>query len=305
MIKVKGHVSEMARCIVDENEKIVALAKRFFQELAKKGNSMYNVMPDIISRLSDPDIGIKDEVDFKKIMRFLLEFIEKDKQSESLIEKLCHRFQTTRNRQQWRDIAFCLSILNYTEKGVKKLFDNFSLFADVLRDEQVYFIFNNILTKCKKCNKPEVKSQVDELEGKIIDRHTRDVSEDECAAKAANAIRGHKSPTRAGTTQTVRASIRKSKAHPSRRQVHDSSSDDDVPSQPIRRQSTRSRVNRRQVVTFSSDDDDDDLENDSKENVETAEECDEATQEGNDELSSPIKRKKISVSQSSRSTLRV
>uniref|UniRef100_F6VSZ2 Condensin complex subunit 1 n=1 Tax=Ciona intestinalis TaxID=7719 RepID=F6VSZ2_CIOIN len=167
MIKVKGHVSEMARCIVDENEKISAIAKRFFQELAKKGNSMYNVMPDIISRLSDPDIGIKDEVDFKKIMRFLLEYIQKDKQTESLIEKLCHRLEATRDKQQRRDLAFCLSILNYTEKGVKKLYDNFSLYANVLRDEQVYFLFNNILTKCKKCAKPDVKSQVDELEGKI------------------------------------------------------------------------------------------------------------------------------------------
>jgi len=36
MIKVKGHVSEMARCIVDENERIAALAKKFFQELSKK-----------------------------------------------------------------------------------------------------------------------------------------------------------------------------------------------------------------------------------------------------------------------------
>uniref|UniRef100_F6PWP3 Condensin complex subunit 1 n=1 Tax=Ciona intestinalis TaxID=7719 RepID=F6PWP3_CIOIN len=192
MIKVKGHVSEMARCIVDENEKISAIAKRFFQELAKKGNSMYNVMPDIISRLSDPDIGIKDEVDFKKIMRFLLEYIQKDKQTESLIEKLCHRLEATRDKQQRRDLAFCLSILNYTEKGVKKLYDNFSLYANVLRDEQVYFLFNNILTKCKKCAKPDVKSQVDELEGKIIDRHACDVSEDECAAKAAEAVRSRK-----------------------------------------------------------------------------------------------------------------
>ena len=53
-------------------------------------------MPDIISRLSDPDVGLKDDVDFKSIMRFLFDFIQKDKQSESLVEKLCHRFKATR-----------------------------------------------------------------------------------------------------------------------------------------------------------------------------------------------------------------
>ena len=60
-----------------------------------QGNAVYNVMPDIISRLSDSEIGVKDDVDFKSIMRFLFEFIQKDKQSESLVEKLCHRFKST------------------------------------------------------------------------------------------------------------------------------------------------------------------------------------------------------------------
>ena len=36
MIKVKGHVSEMAKCICDENDRISMLAKQFFQELSKK-----------------------------------------------------------------------------------------------------------------------------------------------------------------------------------------------------------------------------------------------------------------------------
>ncbi len=39
----------------------VGLAKLFFAELAKKGNTLYNVMPDIVSRLSDPEVGIEEE----------------------------------------------------------------------------------------------------------------------------------------------------------------------------------------------------------------------------------------------------
>ena len=37
------------------------LAKLFFAELAKKGNTLYNVMPDIVSRLSDPEVGIAED----------------------------------------------------------------------------------------------------------------------------------------------------------------------------------------------------------------------------------------------------
>ena len=40
----------------------------FFAELAKKGHTLYNVMPDIVSRLSDPQIGIAED-SFRAIMR--------------------------------------------------------------------------------------------------------------------------------------------------------------------------------------------------------------------------------------------
>ena len=36
MVKVKGQISEMATCIIDEDEKIQGLAKVFFMELSKK-----------------------------------------------------------------------------------------------------------------------------------------------------------------------------------------------------------------------------------------------------------------------------
>jgi len=66
-----------------------------------QGNAVYNVMPDIISRLSDPEEGLKDDVDFKTIMRFLFEYVQKDRQTESLVEKLCHRFKATRYAFQY------------------------------------------------------------------------------------------------------------------------------------------------------------------------------------------------------------
>ena len=91
MIKVKGQISDMALCIMDENEKISNMAKLFFTELSRKGNKLYNVMPDIVSRLSDPAAGIEEDK-FKEIMKYIIGLIDKDKHSESLVEKLCHRY---------------------------------------------------------------------------------------------------------------------------------------------------------------------------------------------------------------------
>ena len=94
----------MALCIIDEESKISVLAKLFFTELARKGNALYNVMPDIISRLSDPEAGI-EETKFREILKYIIGLIEKDKHLESLVEKLCQRFRVTKTERQWRDLV--------------------------------------------------------------------------------------------------------------------------------------------------------------------------------------------------------
>lgn len=44
------------------------MARMFFMELSQKGNTLYNVMPDIISRLSTPELKLEEEK-FKTIMK--------------------------------------------------------------------------------------------------------------------------------------------------------------------------------------------------------------------------------------------
>ena len=41
MIKVKGQISELAMCVIDENPQILAIAKQFFHELGKKVSVCY------------------------------------------------------------------------------------------------------------------------------------------------------------------------------------------------------------------------------------------------------------------------
>lgn len=45
-----------------------------------------------------------------------------EKQADSIVEKLCQRFKMVSEERQWRDIAFCMSLLPFrTEKSMKKL----------------------------------------------------------------------------------------------------------------------------------------------------------------------------------------
>lgn len=94
MVKVKGQISEMAKIVVDDEESLAVYARFFFQELGKKDNAIYNVLPDIISNLSG-GVEKMDEAKFQIVMKMLFDLIEKDRQAICLIEKLCQRFRST------------------------------------------------------------------------------------------------------------------------------------------------------------------------------------------------------------------
>ncbi|XP_052761140.1 condensin complex subunit 1-like isoform X1 [Mya arenaria] len=255
MIKVKGQISEMAICIVDGNERIASLAKLFFNELAKKGNAVYNIMPDMISRLSDPDVGI-DEENFRTIMKYLFAFIQKDRHCESLVEKLCHRFRATRVDRQWRDLSFCLSMLSFSEKSIAKLHENFLCFADKLADEEVYSCFSTIVTKSRSFAKQEAKTLIDELEGRIESCHKKGLNEDELmeCAGASPIAKKVKTPRRPAKTPA------KGKAKKGGRRRVDSS-DEELDAENLtpvpRTQKTRGAKKKTARPTFSDSDDSD------------------------------------------------
>lgn len=186
MIKVKGQISDMALCIMDEVDKISNMAKLFFTELSRKGNALYNVMPDIVSRLSDPAAEIS-EGKFMEIMRYIIGLIDKDKHLESLVEKLCLRFHATQTQRQWRDLAYCLSIFNYNEKAAKKFMENFPCYADKLHEDAVYEAVVNILTQCRKLPKQETKLAVDEMTDKVEEARAKAVEDHGAGTRAKQA----------------------------------------------------------------------------------------------------------------------
>ena len=83
------------------------------------------------------------------------------------MEKLCQRFRLSDDPRQWRDIAFCLSLLPFkSERSVKKLIEGLPFYQDKLHEETVFARFSEILTKArqnKSSNKPD--SELKEFEG--------------------------------------------------------------------------------------------------------------------------------------------
>lgn len=166
MIRVKGQIADLAMCIVDPNDEIKNITQQFFKEIANKSNILYNVLPDIISKLSDTNLNIEEEK-YRIIMRYILGLIQKDRQVESLVEKLCLRFRVTTEERQWRDISFCLSLLNYNEKTIKKLIDNIQQFKDKVQVDEVYQSFKTIISNTSKMAKPELKTLITEFESRL------------------------------------------------------------------------------------------------------------------------------------------
>ncbi|XP_043702705.1 condensin complex subunit 1 isoform X2 [Telopea speciosissima] len=169
MMKVKGYINEMAMRLEDADERISSLAKLFFLELSKKGsNPIYNLLPDILSRLSNQNLE-KDA--FCNIMQFLISSIKKDKQMEALVEKLCNRFGGVTDIKQWEYISYCLAQLTFTEKGIRKLIESFKTYEHVLSEDSVMEHFKYIISKGKKFAKTELKSSIEEFEEKLNKFH--------------------------------------------------------------------------------------------------------------------------------------
>ncbi|KAJ7510292.1 non-SMC mitotic condensation complex subunit 1-domain-containing protein [Mycena galericulata] len=207
MIKVKGQLGEMAKCIEDPEPRISDLAKLFFKELSTKDNAIYNNLPDVISHLGIGEHAV-DEDTFQRTLTYIFSFIEKEKQAESIVEKLCQRFHLSEEPRQWRDIAFCLSLLPFkSERSVKKLIEGLPFYRDKLHEETVFERFTEILNKArqnKSANKPD--TELAEFE-QILEDNRMQGEEDRdlekrvqgkkaAAKKKASKRKGRKKPAR-------------------------------------------------------------------------------------------------------------
>lgn len=168
ILKAKDQISTMANLIVDDDEQISSYSRHFFLELSKKLNAIYNVLPDIISRLSDSKMGL-DEERFRIVMKFMFELIDKSQHIDRLVDKLCGRFMDTDDERHWADLAYCLSLLKYSDKSMSKLYDKFDCYKDKLCIESVKESITTTISNYRKTAhlKNEMKQLLDEFEAKI------------------------------------------------------------------------------------------------------------------------------------------
>lgn len=186
MVKVKGQIAEIAICLLDEESRIGDLARIFFHEMGRKSaNAIYNILPDTISCLSSKDNVNSSE--FKQVIGFLIGLLDKDKHAEGMIDKLCHRFRVTDGKEESRDLAYCISLLNISERGLKKLNDNFKSYANALLDDAVHKSFASVLSRAKKnCTSANAVQILEEMTSKIENQRA---PEDENDPDFANAMK--------------------------------------------------------------------------------------------------------------------
>lgn len=167
MVKVKGQMVGLAICILDENQRISDVARLFFLELARKSsNAIYNILPDLISCMSQME-SLKSE-DFKTVVAFLVGLMDKEKHADGMVEKLCHRFRTNESDRENHDLAYCISQLNISERGVKKMNDQFKSYSAALSDDVVHGLLMQAINKCNKNNSSgQVSQVVEELTSRI------------------------------------------------------------------------------------------------------------------------------------------
>ncbi|KAM9724450.1 condensin complex subunit 1 [Menidia menidia] len=248
VLKVKGQVSEVAVLLIDPEPHITSLALNFFNELASKDNAIYNLLPDIISRLSDPERAMSSE-DFNTIMKQLFSYITKERQTESLVEKLCQRFRTAKTERQWCDLAVSLSLLSMCERGFKRLQECWECYSDKLTESGVYQPLLSITAKLRRGAKPQFKAQVDEFEKRLTAVHTRGLENVESPEMEEEQQREGGSVS--SDTRTPLPTRGRQKTKRGQTKSHISSHGDESFVTP-----QKSRKSKKPVITFSSDEED-------------------------------------------------
>ncbi|XP_035991022.1 condensin complex subunit 1 isoform X2 [Fundulus heteroclitus] len=249
VLKVKGQVSEVAVLLIDPEPQITSLALNFFNELATKDNAIYNLLPDIISRLSDPERGMSSE-DFNTIMKQLFSYITKERQTESLVEKMCQRFRTAKTERQWCDLATSLSLLSMCERGFKRLQECWECYSDKLTEPGVYQPLLSITAKLRRGAKPQFKSQVDDFEKRLTAVHTRGLENVESPEMDENQGEDGSAEKTSARTPLPTRGRQKSRRGQTKSSVS-SQNDSFVTPQ-------KSRKSKKPAITFSSDEEEED-----------------------------------------------
>jgi len=171
MIKLKGEIVDICMLLEDSDERIRDQVSLFLNELHSKGqNHIYNLFPNAITRLSQEFPHMAQD-EFENISKHLLSYIDKEKQMGAIVEKLCQKLKhnvSENNKIEWRNTAFCLSQIKYSEKTFGKLLECYEFWKERMIDcPEVKECFNLILQNCKRFSTKEMREKLEDFDQKV------------------------------------------------------------------------------------------------------------------------------------------
>lgn len=197
MLRVRDHLYTIVKLVADPDPTIAANAVTFVQNLAmKEKEKTGNLIPPLVTQLS----GVMPVEKFQLAMKTLLERVEGDKPTESLIERLCQRFDTyserSKKKQQLaQNLAFCLSELNYTpERAVKRILSEscYQQYRHWLRCPEVLDYFRTIAGRAKRqgrsAGERRDRTVIEEWEARMMADSCTQTAEDDEAQLGASAV---------------------------------------------------------------------------------------------------------------------
>lgn len=108
-IKVKGQLAQLSKLLVHDDPTIKEMTKLFFLELATKDNAIYNGFIDMVGGLNN-DLKFNED-NFKSIVKYVSQFLKKDKHRLILIKKFNERLLKENNERIWKNLGFCIKEL--------------------------------------------------------------------------------------------------------------------------------------------------------------------------------------------------
>jgi hypothetical protein len=202
-LKLRGEVIDFVLLLNDSNRQIRKTLNTFFQELKKKDPKIFsNMIPDAINRFStfqvhsqseqvvENENKIQEESDdnqenlsqntktkfekiyeqerlhdvFTKFLKFIIDFIDKDKTGPVLVEKLCNKLKFNKNKLEILNIFKCFYFFVSNDNAVLKILENSSVIKEKLEHIEVHEMMISLINvKLKKSNKV-AKTTLDDFE---------------------------------------------------------------------------------------------------------------------------------------------
>ncbi|XP_044255431.1 condensin complex subunit 1 isoform X2 [Tribolium madens] len=168
MIRASSRISEMAACLIDPDPEVNEICQTFFKKIAQKdNNNLVNIIPDIFTYLVKQEEISEEELRY--VLKYLFDLVDAPKRLENLVDRFCHKYTPDENFRLNRNITYCLSLVNYNDKALRKLRDMFPCYRHNLTDKEIYSIFKQILNECNKtkAGRADLRPIVTELENCI------------------------------------------------------------------------------------------------------------------------------------------